>query len=195
MLQIVFIRHGEKSKNDPVHLNEDGKIRAENLPDYFLHPYNEFNVPKYVYVMNHHHQNNHKSQRCLETMLPTIKTGKLEYELVNRSHTIDLARKLLSHKNINKTVIVCWEHSRIVDMVNELGAYHVCSWGLDPEADTSDTRCFNATWVVDFTNKGLRLRVFRQFEIIDGYPIYQYPRTKIWYDRSFAKKEHSCVIS
>ena len=51
MVQIVFVRHGEKDRGEPVHLNEEGKARAELMVDYILHPYGEFQRPDFLYIM------------------------------------------------------------------------------------------------------------------------------------------------
>lgn len=199
MVQIIFIRHAEKSK-DPVHLSDTGKLRALFLADYLLHPYGEFDIPTKAYVMRLH--GHHKSTRCFETMEPTIVQGNIPYDMIERSHTWQFAHSLVKNSSFYDHGIVCWEHSRIVDILNIMGA-EISSWGLDPEAKHSGKNCFDATWVCDIDkNKNtLRLRVYKQFDLKDGKPVYKHPRTKTLYDRTFflkpfaTKSIHSCTIS
>jgi hypothetical protein len=206
-MQIIFIRHGEKTKSDPVHLSDKGYKRAENLPQYLLHPYGEFNIPTHAYVMFVGEEDpggvpipkEGKSERCWETMQPTLKattTGaKLPFTMVPRYNTHTLASKFLEmaslRENSSKTFIVCWQHSRIVDFLNVLGARSVSSWGLNPEASRDDKLCFNATWVCDMgrptSETTLRLRVYRQFDIVNGEPHYMLPRNVAIFD-----KEYTC---
>ena len=194
MTQIIFIRHGEKDR-DPVHLSDIGKVRALQLADYLLYPYGEFDAPHKAFIMTV--PGRHKSHRCFETMKPTLTKGDLDYELVERSQTFHLAKRLMKLKPMT-TVVVCWEHSRIVDFLNIMGADSVTSWGLDPESKCMDKSCFNATWACDVeAGKGIRLRVYRQFDIENGNPVYKFPRTKVWYDKTFTLTStgSNCAIS
>ena len=133
-MQLIFIRHGEKSKESGVHLSHKGHIRAINLPDYLIHPYNDFHKPDKFYIMERLKEN--RSERCYETMLPTIKqTPTIPYELVPRYETFKFANDLKtiatsgSNTYKDKTYLICWQHSRIVDLLQILGVSTVQSWG------------------------------------------------------------------
>ena len=185
-MQLIFIRHAEKTKPEPRHLNHVGRLRARFLVDYFNHPYDEFTRPTHAYIMQ---MPSHKSQRCIETMQPLIHANcpSLRYELVPRYETHQLAARLLDTIRTSQSEtasIVCWQHSRIVDMLTTLGA-DVTAWGLDPDADGDDKDCFNATWVVCRVKHMLRLDVYRQFDIVDDQPVYTVPRNKVLFSKTW----------
>ena len=190
MVQIVFIRHGEKDRTQPSpHLDHKGKLRAKYLADYFLHPYGDFETPNFVFMMKLTKEG--KSERCWETMEPTIEKGKLDYELTPRYNTHELANYLSNNCDNDETLIVCWQYSRIVDMINLLGASDVSAWGLSPECGHSDHNCFDATWVVDLDTNTLKLRVYRQFDIVDDKPHYIVPRTQALFEKEYTRT-HTC---
>lgn len=183
-MQIIFIRHGEKSReHESIHLNHTGKVRAKYLVDYFLHPSNDFSKPGFVFMMNMSKQG--KSERCWETMQPTIAQGGLEYELVERYNTHKLAAYLSKECNKNDTIVVCWQHSRIVDMLNLLGAKQVNAWGFDPESGHDDGQCFDATWVVNLDKHHLHLKVFSQFCVVDDVPVYERDRDTVFFEQTY----------
>jgi hypothetical protein len=185
-MQLIFIRHGEKTKSDSKNLSTIGYLRAKFLVDYFIHNYSIFNLPNHVYAMDI--KGKHKSRRCIETVWPLIKEAKLDFTWVHRSQTYKFATSLRNDRNMDKTFLICWEHSRIVDMLNILGMEQICSWGLSPESQYTDNECFDATWVVNLTETSIRLRVYRQFDIVNEEPRYVYPRTKVWYDEEIKIK-------
>jgi len=53
-------------------------------------------------------------------MTPTLEKAKnrVRHTIVPRAHTEQLAKKLLEQK---ENALVCWEHSRIVDILNNMG--------------------------------------------------------------------------
>ena len=190
MKQVIFIRHAEKSKHGK-HLNDVGYLRSIYLTDYFLHPFGNFEIPEFAYVMCLDKKS--KSVRCLETMQPTIDKG-MPYELVSREHTHKLAKTLRNYGyNI---VVICWEHSRIVDIVNLLiGHRSINAWGFNPDADDDDKNCFDATWVCTLDETSLTLKIYRQFDIVDGQPKYLHDRNKIIFERKFYITTFSCVVT
>lgn len=195
MPQLIFIRHAEKPANDDVNLSHKGSLRARYLPEYLLHPYKDFHPPKTAFIM--YLRGHNKSDRCRQTMEPTIQSGKLTYKMVHRSKTESLA---LHISKMNHTVVVCWEHTRIVDFLNLLIGYHMISaWGLNPESCTDDRKCFDATWVCDVDENSVRLRVFRQFEIIDDLPSYPHDRHRVWFDKTYSNSGtlglQKCVVT
>lgn len=196
MPQIIFIRHAEKPHDhSDSHLSHKGSRRAHLLVDYILHPWaGELRVPRRAYVMV---MDRRKSQRCKETMGPTLKQAgdMLPCEYVHRFRGTELARRLsMSSKDDS---IVCWEHGRIVDMLNVMGA-GVRSWGLDPESSDpraeDSKRCFDATWVVDVTLTHVRLRVYRQFDVVDDEAVWRHDRNHVWFDRTYLKHEAGHVV-
>lgn len=181
MPQLIFIRHAEKPDNDGVNLSHKGALRARYLPEYLLHPYKDFNPPKSAFIM--YLRGHNKSDRCRQTMEPTIQSGRLRFKMVHRSKTESLALQL---SKLDHTVVVCWEHTRIVDFLNVLiGNQFITAWGLNPESSTDDRNCFDATWVCDVEDDVVRLRVYRQFDIIDDLPVYPHDRHRLWFDKKY----------
>lgn len=184
MPQLIFIRHGEKSSDDNVNLSHKGIMRARYLTEYLLHPYKDFTAPTSAYIM--YLKGHNKSDRCRQTLQPTIQSGRLTYKMVQRSKTESLAHQLAQ---LASTVVICWEHTRIVDFLNVLiGDQMVTSWGLNPESDTDDSECFDATWVCDVDDHNVRLRIYRQFNIVGGLPIYSHDRHKVWFDKKYTNR-------
>ena len=191
---IIFIRHAEKSKHDVVHLDAQGKARAIFLADYILHPYNDFEVPTAIYTMTAPH-----SKRCIETMAPTLaKINAVHHINVPRAQSEQLAKTLLMSCE-KESSLVCWEHSRIVDIMNNMGI-PVTAWGLVPDSHKDEGKCFDATWVLTVTPTMFKLTVYRQFAIKNGIAIWNHPRTNVWWQQSFPRTQEQtrgniCVVS
>lgn len=195
MRQVVLIRHGEKSKHDPVHLNRRGTLRSMFLPDYILFPYDDFRRPSYAFIM--FLNGPRKSDRCFETLAPTIEEAHMQHEFVHRSLTGEVVAKILG-SNEGATSLVCWEHTRIVDIVNLLiGRPDIGAWGLDPSSHGDDGSCFDATWVCDIDDTTVRLRVYQQFDIDmeTEQPFYEHERHTIFFDKSFNRKKRRSACS
>jgi len=167
---IVFIRHGEKVPWDPVNLSVQGEQRARLLPDYFRHPFGLFDVPTALVAMADGSPGH--SRRCTETLQPTADALGLSLQTWQRGHGRRAIRSICKEK----TTVVCWEHSEIVDVVRWLG-FDVWSWGLYPSEKDHGKHCFDATWVVNL--KRGTLTVYRQFRVSeDGKEaMWPWPRT------------------
>ena len=194
-MQIIFIRHGEKPRGGERnnHLSHIGLLRAKYLPDYLLHPYEDFKRPSMAYVMVRCKRN--RSDRCYETMLPTIKRADMDYELIPRHSTASLAMELkrlaANTTRDSGSIIVCWQHSRIVDFLNILGADTISAWGLEPEAERDDKDCFDATWVCELSRSRLAVKVFRQFSIDENdEPVYEHDRNRVWWQKEYPLLEN-----
>lgn len=68
LAQVIFIRHGEKDKDDAVHLDKVGMVRAVYLPDFLLDKESPWKRPDVIYAMKQKHA--YGSRRPLETVLP-----------------------------------------------------------------------------------------------------------------------------
>lgn len=148
--QLIFIRHGEKINYDndvePVHLSEDGYKRADMLPNFFIknRPHG-INIPDVLISMKQHKK--HTSNRAYETIEPLSKALELPiYDEYLASETNEIV-DILIHNYKNKTVLVCWEHKYLVEIVNKIGI-NVKSWGLKPFKDEHND-CYDAVWVVE----------------------------------------------
>ena len=190
-MQLIFIRHAEKDGHGN-HLSRQGELRAEFLPEYLEFPLDDFRAPQIACVMR---RKEGKSQRCCETMRPTIRTGQLTFHMIPRHRSAKLAQSFVDDRFRDISVVVCWEHSRIVDMVNIIGGDSVKSWGYEPESPDDDRDCFDATWVCDMGPRAFRLRVFRQFDIVDEQPHYWQPRNQVLFEKSYSyDRTSSCSI-
>jgi hypothetical protein len=199
-LQVIFMRHCEKERGS-VHLSAAGRDRARLLPSYLLQPAGDFGRISHCFVMT---MPPHKSVRCVESLAPTLAAASdthMPCDPVRRSRQRHLVRELHAmaaaarQRGEDRTVLVCWEHSRIVDMVDELllraradaDASSVASWGLDPEAPRDAKDCFDATWVLDFLDASrMRLTVYRQFSVCHHEAHYDHARTRVWYEKLFS---------
>lgn len=71
LAQIIIIRHGEKEKDDAVHLDGAGMVRAANLPEFLLDSESPWKRPDVIYAMKQ--KQAYSSRRPLETVLPLAK--------------------------------------------------------------------------------------------------------------------------
>ena len=126
-------------------------------------------------------------------MEPTIIQGDIPYEMIFRKNTETFAKTLATTKT-KKTILICWESSRIVDIVNILGA-SVSAWGLYPENDKDDKDCYDATWVCDISISSITLTVYKQFDIIQGKPFYSQPRNQIVFQKTYNRNSNQTLCT
>lgn len=182
MKQIILIRHGEKVLSDPIHLSQDGRIRASGLVHYFSHPVGEFRVPQSIYAMRP--SSIDSSHRCIETVRPLAKHLGIEVCQSFDKMEIDLLVESIE-QDPNQVILVCWEHHMIPSIANLLG-FPMEYWGFTPLTDETHD-CFNATWVLH----GRTLRVYPQFEIRNHEILYTRPRSVPLF--SWSKSRFCCV--
>jgi len=119
--QVIFLRHAEKPDSG-TELSERGRARAQALATLFTHDPRvlEHGPAVAVFVMK---PAKYSSIRAVETMFPTGQA--LHVPLKNNYFREDidgLAHALLNPKKYNGgTVIVCWEHNQIPEMLKALG--------------------------------------------------------------------------
>ena len=70
--------------------------------------------------------------------------------------TVKAIHRFFSQKHLEITVLVCWEHTLIVDIVRILGGDNVSSWVLILKVTTR---------ICDLFSSGLKLTIYRQFEV------------------------------
>jgi hypothetical protein len=160
---VLVIRHAEKPDDDTnIHLSAEGKKRAEALPELFKKSANRsdpFPTPDFIFatkVSKH-------SNRSVETVTPLAKALKLD---IHSKFADDEIAKLVEHlyseqKYDGKTVLICWHHGKIPELVTALGATKV------PEHFKSSV--FDQVWVVTFNDKGkTKPLVIRQQSLLPG---------------------------
>ena len=141
--QIIFLRHAEKP---PVgsELNERGRERAAALVRLFTHDARllEHGPAVAIFAMRPHGKSG--SVRAIQTMEPTGRALGVELDSVlTRDDTAAVARAILSTRAYEgKTVVVCWEHDAIPEIVK------ACGWAKGP-ARWPD-KSFDRLWILDF---------------------------------------------
>ena len=163
--QIIFTRHGEKIENGKeldIHLSTNGYIRANELSNYLKQL--PINTPDILISMKQTKANS--SNRPYETLHPL--SVSLNLPIINDyvSDKIDkVVDQIKEYKD--KTVIVCWEHQYLVDIIKKFNV-DVKNWGLDPFTNKDDGDCYNAIWVLTSLNKTLLFQIFKSFDVNNG---------------------------
>ena len=123
---IVLIRHGEKPKKGLGQLSVVGLKRSLLLPEFFE---KNFGKADFIFAPNPavKHFENHGDRkwycyvRPLATIQPTAITLGLPVDTtLGLNDTEQLVNQLLRSKYRNSKIYIAWEHSRIVDIANQL---------------------------------------------------------------------------
>jgi hypothetical protein len=145
---ILVIRHAEKpdDKND-IHLSAEGKKRADALPGLFNKTASRpdpFPTPDFIIAaMESKHSN-----RSIETVTPLSKELKQKViaEFLDEEFDKQATQLFTNPKYEGKTVLVCWHHGKIPELLHALG--------IDPKPKKIDEAVFDRVWVVSFGEKG-----------------------------------------
>lgn len=167
--EIILIRHGEKPKTGG-NLNSTGYSHANCWAEFFTSNIpSTINQPQVLYAMKQDDKQD-SSNRPYETIFPL--SQKLNLSINNnylRDNEVDLITDILSVKNMNKSVLVCWEHNAIPDIFNELVKQlytkksckaNVKSWNIDPVNKKSDGDDFSSVWKVTFDQDIINLETY-----------------------------------
>jgi phosphohistidine phosphatase SixA len=113
--KIVIVRHAEKDERDQ-NLSPRGESRAFALGNALVLQYG---TADFVFASS----NTKNSDRPLETITPYAKRigKKVKTKFVDADFK-KLATMLLKPKYANKTVVVCWHHGKIPDLIKAIGA-------------------------------------------------------------------------
>ena len=143
--QIIFLRHGEKPDAGP-ELSKRGWERADALVNLFTHDSRvlEHGTAAAIFVMKP--SKTGASVRAVQTMEATGRALKLKLDRhFTRDEIAPLARAILNTPAYEgKTVVVCWEHDAIPEMLKAFG------WKSGP-THWSD-KSYDRLWVLDFEN-------------------------------------------
>jgi hypothetical protein len=172
-MKVIFIRHAEKLEWEKG-LEPTESIRANYIDNHLLSPkgYERANALVGYFtnrkeMLNLYHNNPlsacvaqdvdtqwGKSERPKETIWPLIQATissndsiapKLELHLFTKSKVDEMIALLKSWKDEKKTVIVCWSHQQIPEIVHKLGikaSQFPKKW---------DKKRFDVCWVIDLT--------------------------------------------
>ena len=114
-MKIVIVRHGEKDDKDQ-NLSPRGHTRAFALGSALQLQYG---TADFVFAS----KNSKISDRPVETITPYAKTiGKKIRTMFPDSDHKKLAKKLAKAKYDGKTVVICWHHGTIPELITALGA-------------------------------------------------------------------------
>jgi hypothetical protein len=143
---ILVIRHAEKPARG-LDLSPQGFERAEALPALFQKSDSRpepFPTPDFIFAA----ESSDESKRPVETVQPLAKKLGLSIDdKVKDKHFVKVTDKLLNDKKYDgKTVLVCWHHGEIPNLLVALG--------VTPKPDDVPPNVFNQVWVVTFDAAG-----------------------------------------
>ena len=154
---IIIIRHGEKpkDKNDN-HLTPAGRERAERLPEFLEQNPELAKVGPPSFLFAAHLTKEGHGLRTIETLEPLAKSLKLKIETPFQSDDAKkLAAQLLSKKKYNdKTVLICWTHEYIPELIESLG--------IRPAPAKLPDECYDHVYLIRYTDQGPKLETYRQ---------------------------------
>ena len=141
--QIIFLRHAEQPDTGN-ELNARGRKRAAALAELFARDPRvlEHGTPAAIFVMPPHGKTG--SGRAIETMEPTGRALQLKLdERFTRDEIAALRSAIMGAPTLDgKTVIVCWEHDAIPEMLRAFG------WTSGPAHWSG--KAFDRLWILDF---------------------------------------------
>ena len=160
MKQIIFIRHGEKTKKDSVNLSSLGYKRAEELIRYFEKSKNLI-LPEKIIVMKQAHKDS--SNRSYETVQPLANHLNLKIsDHYKREEIKEVVEYIKEQESKYSIILICWEHSYIPKIIEKLlNLKHELKWGLNPEEEENDN--FTAVWLLE----NYKLSVYKQADICE----------------------------
>lgn len=150
--QIIFLRHAEKPPTG-AELNAQGWARARALPTLFENDprVREHGAPVAIFAGAPAKPGG--SVRSIETIQATGQAlGVAVDTAITRDEISKLVRAIMDNPAYEgKTVVVCWEHKRIPDMLKAFG------WTTGP--NRWDDAVFDRLWFLDFADgKPVRFR-------------------------------------
>ena len=122
--RIILIRHAEKpSKASNPHLSRAGVQRAERLVSYITTDPAMLKLGSPVAIFATHATKDENGQRTGETVAPLARALRLTVQMpfLGKDYA-KLARRILKDPALaGKTVLICWNHEEIPQLVGALG--------------------------------------------------------------------------
>lgn len=161
MKQIIFIRHGEKTKKDSVNLSPLGYKRAEELVRYFKKSKNLI-FPDKIIAMKQSHKDS--SNRSYETVQPLANHLNLKIsDHYMREEIKEVVEYIKEQGSKHSVILICWEHSYIPKIIGKLlNLKDELNWGLNPEYE-EDSDNFTGVWLLE----DYKLSVYKQSDICE----------------------------
>ena len=157
--RIIIMRHAERNYDPNIHhdhnLNSQGWQRAILLPIYFKNPphglTNLIELPDFIFTPQFFANGKISSFRSYQTVLPLALYLKLPINYTFfRDETMELVREIFSNKNmVGKTVLVSWSHSKIAEIVYNMGGIFAKSWNYDPLSEMNDYLICDMVWIIE----------------------------------------------
>lgn len=146
--RIVLIRHGEEPNDaaDP-HLSKEGRARADAFLEFVTHDpaMRRLGSPAAIFATRTTKDDN--GQRTQETVTPLARV--LHLPVLTPYHAKDydqLAKRLLSDPSLDgKTVVVCWNHEWLPQLVAALG--------VNPEPPKWRGKIYDVVYVITYENR------------------------------------------
>ena len=168
--EIVFIRHGEKkNKHDIGDLSKTGEIHAKCWLQFFQDQNrpSTIGLPNSLYAMKMGHKKD-SSNRPYETILPLSQYLNIP---INNKYLRDDHESVITDilkNNAGKNVLVCWEHKKIVDLVNEIIKQvnlnncnlRVKNWGENVVSKIDEDSNYSTLWKITFEENDIKLYVY-----------------------------------
>ena len=141
--QIIFLRHAEKP-DAGTELNERGRERAKALAQLFTHDPRVAEQGPAVAIFAMKPTGRNGSVRAIETMAATGSALRIKLTVhFTRDEISPLVHAIMNTRGFDgKTVIVCWEHSVIPDMLKAFG------WADGPQKWPEAV--YDRLWILDF---------------------------------------------
>jgi hypothetical protein len=145
--QIILIRHGDKPADpDDPHLSPAGVARARQLVAFIAGDaaMNKFGPPVAIFATQTTKHDN--GQRTQETVAPLAAALKLQVQTpyLGKDYAA-LAKRILSNPAYaGKTILICWNHEVIPELVAALG--------VTPEPPKWKGHIFDRVYIISYAN-------------------------------------------
>lgn len=143
---IIILRHGEKVSDEERTLSPRGYARAEALADYFSDSrfLSVYGKPAVFYAAS---AGKKSSLRSIETITPAAqKLGMIVDDSFKKDDGEELMLAVLANKELDgRTVVICWNHSGISDLLKPLDGDFPNKWG---------NQIFDRFWILDHQSDG-----------------------------------------
>ncbi|KAJ5622637.1 hypothetical protein N7528_005869 [Penicillium herquei] len=114
---VYFIRHGEKPRNGGIGLSDDGLERAECIRDIFG-DHSDYNIG---YIMAQKPKKSGKRNRPYETVKPLAEDLGIKVDISCKRDDSECVKDTIDDYEGEGNILICWEHHRMTDLVEELG--------------------------------------------------------------------------
>ena len=150
--QVILIRHAEKPEYGS-ELSPQGQKRAEALAWFFQNnaDVTRYGAPAAIYAAAPKHEDS--SVRSIQTVTPLAKALKMEINTeFTRGQTHKIAADIMENPAYRgRMVLICWQHTNLVDIVRELAAYSGTAQAIQDSLPSEwPDGAFDRVWILDF---------------------------------------------